>query len=74
MEYRYCDVPEFLDDAYRALQDNFKNYDEFKSFYDGFQSDEIKDEFLRYPHRIYFCKKWSMACGRSQIKPCNRLF
>jgi hypothetical protein len=68
MEYRYCDVPEFLDDAYRALQDNFKNYDEFKSFYDGFQSDEIKDEFLRVSSSYLFFVKngqWHVDVPRS---------
>lgn len=68
MEYKHCDVPEYLDDAYRALKENFKNYDEFKSFYDAFQSDEIKDEFLRVSSSYLFFVKngqWHVDVPRS---------
>lgn len=68
MEYKYCDVPEFLDDAYRALKENFKNHEEFKSFYGGMYDDKIKDEFLRVSSSYLFFVKngqWHVDVPRS---------
>ncbi len=68
MKYKYCDVPEYLDDAYRALKENFKNYDEFENFYSGMHDDDIKNEFLRVSSSYLFFVKngqWHVDVPRS---------
>jgi len=68
MKYKYCDVPEYLDDAYRALKENFKDYEEFESFYSGIQDGKIRDEFLRVSSSYLFFVKngqWHVEVPRS---------
>ena len=68
MKYKYCDVPEYLDDAYRVLKENFKDYEEFENFYSGMQDDKVREEFLRVSSSYLFFVKngqWHVEVPRS---------
>jgi hypothetical protein len=66
--YRYCDDEDYKKDTYQSMSSQFKDYQQFESFYSSLNNAETKDEFLRVGSAYLFFVKngdWNVNIQRS---------
>jgi hypothetical protein len=68
MKYKYLDDEVYKEDAYAALSSQFKNEENFETFYASLKDEETKNEFLRVGSTYLFFVKngdWHVNVSRS---------